>query len=269
MRIRSPLLVLVAFAFCVLTSLASATTPVVTQIKHHRDFRGPNNVAIATGDRLVMGANSVLPSSGTTGTAVQGATTRTLTVDQLSTKPDAIDRSIGYAPALTGSWSLTFVNDGDTTVVATPTVGAAEAIPLAEGLTSSGPVDTTPAFTWTTPPAAAPDEVQIRLFDRDHFVPIGRPDQIHLENIAGSATSYTVPAVLSTGQSLQPGGRYTIAVGLARLRPADDTTLTRSRTFLDFQIEAASVPALSAPFAALLALSLASASWYRALRRSR
>jgi hypothetical protein len=129
-----------AFALLLLTpAVVYATLPVVTEIKHFRDFRGPNNIQVATGDRVEIGANSVVPSEGTTGQAVQNGVTLELRRDQRCTKPDEISRSRVYDANLVGAWTLTFTHAGTSTdPIDTHAIGSAELIPLAEDLAVVG-----------------------------------------------------------------------------------------------------------------------------------
>jgi len=241
-------------------NLPLANPITVTNVFHYRLTQSENDVNVTPADvdnsRLFFGANAVpngFANPPTTGVATQGTTTRNLNFDPLSVNLNLFDRSIAYAPGLTGSWTLTFTN-GTETVRTTPSVGATPAMPFVKNMTISGS-GITPTFSWTVPSTAQVDSVRIFIWDVGKPFPGGQAhaDIIHIvacnpslptsntncNNFSSNATSYTLPSLLSSGQTLQQGNTYSVSINLNSLRNpgAADTNnniQSQSRSFFDF-----------------------------------
>lgn len=179
--------------------------------------RGSNRLNIVAGERLEFGATSVVPNgfAGTTGSAQQGTTIRTLNFLPFSTAPNFFSRSIAYNPALTGAWHLTFTNGADTASIDTPTIGALSVMPFVTDVRLSG-VGTTPTLNWVNPSGSEGSRILVRDFSRR--LPDGTYDIIHGANLAAGISTYTLPAVLSTGLSLAVGQRYALEIDAADKR---------------------------------------------------
>jgi len=221
------------------TSNVAAEPIAVTDPYSFRDNRSANNAFGGPGDRLSFGAQSVVPDGygGTTGSATQGSVTRSLTFLPFSTSPHHFSNSVPYNSDLTGQWSLTFTNGGDTTNVRTPSVDAAPQLPFASNVAISGS-GLTPTFSWAVPGGFALDGVRLQIWDLENRLPDGTADDVHSVNFQGNPGSYTVPATFSSGKSLQEGHLYSFEISFAQTRGvplgSNATLLTRSRSFFDF-----------------------------------
>jgi len=247
--------------FFALSTSALAAPITVTNVFHYRLTQSENDVNVTPADvansRLFFGANAVpngFANPPTTGVATQGTSTRNLNFDPLSVNLNLFDRSIAYNPLLTGSWTLTFTNGTDQSVRTTPSVGATPAMPFVQNMNISG-AGTTPTFSWTVPSTAQVDSVRIFIWDVGNPFPGGQAhaDIIHVvacnsslpttstncDNFSPNGTSYTLPTLLSSGQTLQQGNTYSVSINLNSLRnpSAADTnnnTQSQSRSFFDF-----------------------------------
>ncbi len=103
-----------------------------------------------------------------------------------------------------------------------------------------------PTISWTLPGSASPggsaftpDAFSVLIIDRGVKLANGTDDVIHQANLLPTATSYTLPSVLSTGQTLQIGHKYGIQFQLIQTRDgtanlSQANFLTRSLSFFDF-----------------------------------
>ncbi|MDO8477053.1 MAG: hypothetical protein Q7W02_12835 [Candidatus Rokubacteria bacterium] len=248
--------VLVVALIALIPATAWPTPITVSGVFHHRDTRSDNITGLVPGDFVNFGAVSAVPNGagGTAGVATQGTAVVPLAFIPTSVAPNLFSRSAFYDPALTGSWTLTFTNGPDTTVVATPTVGPVDAAPFVRSVTISGS-GSRPTFSWAVPAGFAPDGVVIRIYDLEspkRGAPagvggLGLHDTIHFQSLLPSDTSFTAPALTSAGIPLVPGRRYSIEIGLAETRghvPAASVTtfLRQSRAFFDFTLLEAGAP---------------------------
>ena len=105
---------------------------------------------------------------------------------------------------------------------------------------------------WTLPGSASPgggftpDAFSILIFDRGAKLANGSDDVIHQANLLPTATSYTLPSVLSSGQTLQIGHKYSINFQIIDTRDGTSNVTTnnelaRSLSFFDFTPETSSV----------------------------
>ena len=96
----------------------------------------------------------------------------------------------------------------------------------------------TPTFSWTFPANFTPDGIRIQVWDLENRLPSGIADIIHVENLPGDTTSYTLPAPLSTGKALEEGHLYSLEISFALTRGGplgnNTTLLSRSRSFFNF-----------------------------------
>jgi hypothetical protein len=225
-----------------INNLIQATPIEVTGAFHLRDNVSSNTVNISEGQRLTYGAASVVPNgnNGTSAFAEQGSTSTPLVSIPFSTNPNLFSYTIPYDPSLTGQWKLTFTNGLNQTVVQSPAVGGVIQMPFPMNMAISGS-GTTPTFSWTIPVGSPVDGIRVIIWDLGQWVSIRNiADQIHLvQNLPGNTLNYTVPAILSTGQSLIAGRHYAVNIELIQTR--DDTSNTinpniinRSRAFFNF-----------------------------------
>ena len=222
-----------------IADLVGADPITVTKPFHFRDNRSANTALTGQGEMLTYGAHYVVPNgdNGTTGSATQGPVTTPLEFDPFSAAPNQFGWAVPYNPNLTGQWTLTFNNGPDITTVQTPSVGTAPQLPFAASVAISGS-GFTPTFSWTFPESYTPNGIRIMIWDLEHKVSLHAFDIIHVHVLPGTATSYTVPAVLSTGKTLEQGHLYSLEItfALTHGEPLGDNTtlLSRSRSFFNF-----------------------------------
>ena len=141
-------------------------------------------------------------------------------------------------------WSLRFQRPNEAPVlVAGPSLAGTEvAVPFAVNVTISG-AGLTPTISWTVPNNFAADAVRINIFNRGVTLANGQADNTHSVQVNPNAGSYTIPAVLSSGQVLNFGGDYVFNVQLIDTRgdPAvflatgnNAHILRRSSSFFNF-----------------------------------
>jgi len=203
-RIKSLFLIVLA---CVALDRAAATAIVVSGPESYLDTRSANRIGFNAGNRIVIGAISVVPdgAAGTTGRATQGTGSVVLPFNGNSVNPHQFFNSIPYNAALTGAWTLTFSNPATTptsTIAMTPAIGNASPEPFVSNVTFSGS-GLTPTINWTNPAGSTNTYIIIRDFSPP-FAADGSLNSVHLVNLPAGTTQYTIPAVLSTGQSLKP-----------------------------------------------------------------
>lgn len=188
-----------------------------------RDTRGPNNANAAAGDRLQYGADIAGGSLGTWLTATyapDGYADRISPCGPLAVSPNFCANSTRFdAGRLAVPWTLRFERAGEAALeVAAPSLaGAEQPVPFAASVTIGGS-GTTPTMTWQVPAGFAPDAVRVNVFDRAALNVRGQADVIHVARLPGSAVSYTLPAVLSSGQQLHTGGDYILGLSLVDTR---------------------------------------------------
>jgi hypothetical protein len=228
-------IVLAAFSLVSLLISATQADPItaITNLNNFRDTRGLNDVGIGQGDLIQFGAN-VVPN-GTAGTTMQPAQgTTTLSAQPcigLATSPNFCARTVPFSDGLRGAWTLTFRNGLDTAVATTPDLSLLPPapsppvpFPLSVTITGTG---LQPTISFVVPGGFNPDAIRFQVFDKNARLANGQADVIHTEGAAGSVRSFTVPAVLSTGQTLQIGGSYALNVQLIDTR-LDDIPFTNS-----------------------------------------
>ena len=225
-------IVFLAVAAIVAATPATSAVVTITDAYHFVDRVGTRSWAPGE-DRIALTFGvfeiNLDSTEGTSGTYEQNGVTGDL-FDVSSSLNKQFAERLDYDPSLTGSWTLTFENDGDTAVFNTPVVGAADAPDFVTAVSQSGPA-TTPTFTFTPPPGV--DRVQIQVLDLQNArVSSDIPDLIFQENLDNGETSYTIPAGV-----LEDGGVYSVAFQADTFRPAvpgESVLLGRSRVWYDF-----------------------------------
>jgi hypothetical protein len=249
------LVVLFAFVGSVPVAFAAQITA-IGDLNNFRDTRSLNDVGLLQGDVLQFGASVVIPNGaqGTTMTAVQGSTSLgAFSCIGLSTAPNFCDRNIPFNPSLNGAWNLTFRNQTDLAIATTPALvpSAASPVPFPANVTASGS-GSNPTFSWTLPQGFAPDAIRAIIFDKTAPpLPNGMRDVVHAQALPGNTTSFTVPAQLSSGQSLKRSNAYSLMLQLVETRghleliglnPPLAPIGRRSSAFFDFTPLASNAP---------------------------
>ncbi len=210
----------------------------VDGIFNQREVRGPSSLYGPGSDAIVAGAIDVVPNGagGTTG-SVEQFNTRTgqlftgeMTATPFSAFPNAFNAVfVPYDPGLAGSWKMTLRNGDEVVERFSPAIGTAPppAGPTAVKLSGAG---TTPTLSWLLPAGSTASSASVTIYEKksEAFA-----DIIHVAPLGQLATSYSIPSMLSSGQSLRPGGHYTFSVELNDNRP-DGSYRARGFTFIDF-----------------------------------
>jgi hypothetical protein len=190
-----------------------------------RDNRSINDVGITPGDRFQFGVNIL--SGGPTGSeGYSGAgifvPAAGPTISQSlsacvppSTDPVMCARSAGFsASQLNGNWSFEVQSpSGTTATFPLPTAGAIPLTPVAFPASvtiTNSPNGINPTISWTLPGGFTPDAFRVQIYDRSHLLANGTADVIHSAILSPTTASYTIPTILSTGQQLIIGDKYSI-----------------------------------------------------------
>jgi hypothetical protein len=92
-----------------------------------------------------------------------------------------------------------------------------EPVPFPESVTITG-TGLEPTIRFAVPGDFQPDGIRINIHDKNDRLPGGLANVIHTVALLGSARSFTVPPVLSSGRTLQPDGSYALNVQLIEPR---------------------------------------------------
>jgi hypothetical protein len=236
------------------TELAGAT-PItsITDLNNFRDTRSINDVGLGQGDTDQYGAQ-VVPNdaAGTRVFATQGSVRipgiGTNACGGFTVNPNQCANSINFNPALTGSWSLTFVNGPDQATAMTPPLApsAGTKAPFADTVTITGS-GTTPTISWTVPPQAgfSADAIRINIFDKTKKNSQNVADIIFSTTVAGDVRTFPIPA----SANLQEKTPYVFSLQLIETRDHTATTgspnsniARRSSSFFDFTALPAGAP---------------------------
>lgn len=206
-----------------------------------RDIRTATQTGFFIGDRIAVGVLDVFPNPETGLGGVQ--TEATASQAGISTTLEFYGGALGiqyvnsipFQPSLTGSFEISVTNPGSANsplVVTTPTLGPTSLVPFATDgqITPNG---VTPRVSWVVPPLFIPDSIRVFIFDLSRHALDGSALVIHAEDLSAAATFYDVPAILDSGEALQIGGLYEIAIMLQKNR-TDGSLLSRSRRFYQF-----------------------------------
>jgi hypothetical protein len=211
-----------------------------------RDTRSANDVGLNQGDRITF-STSIRggPPAGTTiGAKYPSVGPTVFIVPQILCNPGTAAPTLcGLTTSFNmnrlGSWKIRLENLPDFLEVDTPTLqGAEDPVPFPESVTMSGS-GVTPTIAWEVPNSFVPDGIRVNIRDKNRPLPNGTADNIHSDNIDPALNSYEIPATLSTGLSLMPGGNYTIEIQLIETRnhgPLNNNSdiLRRSNSFFAF-----------------------------------
>ena len=112
-----------------------------------------------TSDWLVIGT-TVNPVQNTSAVATQGATTVVLK----NTGTDYLDASLPYNPAQLGSWTITAINEADTTTKVTHDLFGVQTLPFVNNINISGDL-LMPTISWKLPGTSVPySNIKVRVF---------------------------------------------------------------------------------------------------------
>lgn len=234
-----------------------------------RTINGANNAGVQAGDRVQFGANIVGGSSGTTLVATYpGSSFSDTTVcSPLAVSTNFCSGSATYNASRLGAYTLTFSRAGESTSVVSPTLaGSQNAVPFAGSFTFSN-ATTTPTLNWTIPTSVFVDGLRLNIFDEDTIRPdrTNAADVIHSVAVSEFATSYVLPSILTSGQSLNIGGRYAVSLQIIETRSRAAFTgnnaeiLSRTQSFYDFtptSLAGITPPTSNVPVPGSLALAL-------------
>ena len=243
-RMASLLRILSAGALLGCASSAVANPISVSDIALRIDDTGPNDIGINSGEpseRILISAE-VTPTVGTMATA-QPINLSILPIPlpffPTTVNPNEFITSILYGSNLTGPWTLTFTDDGDTTTVPQPPttlslVGVTPA-PFANSVMVSGSW-LNPTFTWSYPTNV--DGVAVQIYDKSSLIN-GHVNVVFYRPLPGAMNMFTLPTVLAGGFTLTPGTYYVVDLkGLVLRNPAGPLTLANTASlteaFFDF-----------------------------------
>jgi hypothetical protein len=167
----------------------------------------------------------------------------------LTVNPNFCAGTFGFDASRLSGYTIQFTNGPDLVDVAAPTLlGAENRIPFPTSVTiTAGPTPATPTISWIIPGGFTPDAFRVNIFDADGPVrPNGAKDIIHTVPIPAGSTSYTIPAALSGGGSLDLAHNYAINFQVIDLRGGIDEAqflatnnnafiLNRSNSYFNFQ----------------------------------
>jgi hypothetical protein len=238
------------------TRASSVTTISLTSPNIFADDRGINDVGVGSGFDLQFGGNISGGSAGYSAAGIftpSGSTTPTLVQSlspcgPLSTDVNFCARSATLTPArLNGTWQFSVQNPSGTSTATfgLPSVFVIPSapVPFPSSVTITNSADgVQPTVSWTLPSGFTPDAFRIQIYDRSTpLLPNGVHDIIGTAILSPTATSYTFPATLSTGEKLVVGDKYSINFQVITTRDggSDPTNnnadiLTRSNSFFDF-----------------------------------
>ena len=196
-------------------------TLVPNTLNMFRDTRGINDVGIGQGDVFQYGANIQGGSLGSTLGAVyppSGFTDPQAVCAPLTVSPSFCANSTGFnAGRIASPWTFQFRNGADALDVSGPALttnsnAILNPVPFPVSVTiTQGATAATPIISWLIPINFTPDAFRVQIFDRSApTLPNGTKDIIHSVAVDPSATSYTIPAILSAGGSLVANNNYSI-----------------------------------------------------------
>lgn len=240
---------------------ATPITLVNNSLNMFRDTRGINNVGIGAGDAFQFGADIVGGSLGTSLRGIYGPTgftTGLTSCSPLSVNQNFCAQSTVFDANRTASpWTFRFTNGADTLDVTGPSLAAnANAIlnpvPFPVSVTiSQGPTAARPTISWVIPNGVVPDGFRIQIFDVSApNLPNGTKNVIHSVAVTPSSTTYTMPATLSAGGTLDAGGSHNYAINFQVIETRNHVAFTnnntqilrRSNSFFNFTPTTASGP---------------------------
>ena len=239
-------------------TMALATTIngiTVTNQNIFEDNRSINDVGIPQGDVFQFGVDISGGSAGYRGGGVftpAGSAVPTLTQNLSQCGPTSVNANECYrsspftATEQNGTWNFEVQNPTKTVTATFPLPSAAtipaNPVPFPSSVTITNSANgVNPTISWTLPAGYTPNAFRVNIFDRSTPPLVnGVNDVIHSVIVSPNAVNYTIPSILSSGQSLIPGDKYTIQFELITTRDggpnannSQSDILTRSSSFFD------------------------------------
>jgi hypothetical protein len=197
-----------------------------------RDERSINDVGSTPGDRFQFGLDISGGSAGYSGAGIFTPTGSNIPTLRQSLTPcgpasdnlNQCDRSSPFATAeQNGTWSLEVESPaGTTTIFPLPSAAGIPPtpVPFPSSVTITNSVNgVNPTINWTLPAGYTPDAFRVNIYDRS-TPPLanGTAVSIHSVILSPTANSYTVPSILSSGQTLIPGGNVSLDLSQVQRR---------------------------------------------------
>jgi hypothetical protein len=234
--------------FAVAPCMGAEAAPItITTPFFQLDNVAVNTLGNSVGQRLRLGANSVVPNGlavppttgvATTSNLVTGtAFSRTIGFSPDTVSPNFFIRTLPDDPGLRGPWSLTFTNGADVATTTVTLPANARHVDFVRNVAVSGS-SFNPTFTWNAPANGQINGYRVNLYDRSRQTLTGGADNVFSQNL--TTTSFTVPTQLSGGLSLDPTHAYTLEINAFSTRDGGSSVLSnsnvfaRSRSFFDF-----------------------------------
>ena len=237
----------------VISAWAAPITLVANSLNMFRDTRGLNDIGIGSGDAFQFGADIVGGSQGTTLQGVYsptGFTTGTASCSPLAVSQNFCSNSTAFSNARIASpWTFNFRNGADLLSVTGPPLldnasAIANKVPFPVSVTiAQGATAATPTISWVIPNGVLPDGFRVVIFDRSGpNLPNGTKNVIHVVAINPASTSYTIPATLSAGGTLDASGAHNYTIGFQVIETRNHVAFTnnnaeilrRSNSFFSF-----------------------------------
>jgi hypothetical protein len=254
-------------ALAAITALPAAAAPItingitVSEQSISSDNRGINDVNLPSGFILLPALTITGGSAGYSGASVfapgPGSTAPPLIqalapCQSLSTAPGFCASAVPFTnpDQRNGTWDFEVESpSGATATFALPSAAPIPTTPLPFpfSVTITNSVSgVNPTISWVLPAGVTPNAFSILIFDRGAPLAGGGDNTIHQADLTPNQTSYTLPTVLSTGQTLQIGHKYSINFQLIDTRDGTAAAtlgnlLARSLSFFDFTPETNSV----------------------------
>ena len=213
----------VAFSLCIVWSAhaqGGSLTLVPNTVNMFRDTRGPNNVGVTPGDFFQYGADIQGGSAGGRASAPctrpPGLRIRRFRVRPWPSMQGSAPTPRRSTPARIATVELTSTRGDDELIVSGPDLTVNDnailnPVPFATSFGfTAGPTPVTPTLTWIIPAGFVPDGMRINVRDKDDVLGNGTANVIHSVSVAPTATSYSIPAVLTSGRTLSVEGNYAV-----------------------------------------------------------
>jgi hypothetical protein len=230
-------------------------------INMFRDARGPNNVGVGQGDVLQYGADLQGGSAGASLSATyppSGFLDPAAACAPLAVNANQCVNSTAFnVNRLATPWTFQLTRGADQLTVTGPDLmvndGAiVNPVPFPSSFTiTPGATIQTPTLSWVLPEGFVPDGLRVNINDRDDRVANGSANVIHSAALPPTATTYTLPAILSSGRTLTVDGNYAVNLQVVETRGhvpftnSNAQILRRSSSFFDFTLRPPDVLARS------------------------
>ena len=222
---------------------AAPITLVPNTLNMFRDTRGLNDVGIGSGELFQFGADIVGGSQGTTLQGVYSPTgfiTGTTQCSPLAVNQNFCANTTAFSNARIASpWTFNFRNGADLLSVTGPSLldnaGAiANRVPFPVSVTiTQGATAATPTISWVIPNGVVPDGFRVNIFDRSGpNLPNGTKNVIHSVAINPASTSYTIPAALNGGGTLDASGTHNYTINFQVIETRNHVAFTNNNAVI-------------------------------------